>query len=308
MGIYNIHAGHCPQGKGASGAVGILKESVEDRLVKNEVIAQLRKAGHTVYDCTCDENTTANGCLRKIVAKCNAHKVALDVSIHLNAGGGHGTEVWCYDGKTKEIAAKICANIAKTLGITNRGVKYSQSLYVLRKTKSPALLVECCFVDSESDAKAWNAVKCGKAIAEGIMGTAVSGTITTGQTSPAAPGKPKPAVPSSKLTVDGYWGKNTTKRLQQIFGTAADGMVSNQFRAYQSVNPGLDSGWEWQSSPSGYSPLIKAIQKKVGVTQDGHIGPKTIRAIQRWMGTTQDGCFSRKSPCIKKLQEWCNNQ
>lgn len=24
---YNVHAGHCPQGQGASGAVGILQES-----------------------------------------------------------------------------------------------------------------------------------------------------------------------------------------------------------------------------------------------------------------------------------------
>lgn len=36
MGTYNVHAGHCPQGKGASGAVGILQESVEDRIVKTK--------------------------------------------------------------------------------------------------------------------------------------------------------------------------------------------------------------------------------------------------------------------------------
>ena len=47
---YNVHAGHCPQGQGASGAVGILQESVEDRAVKNEVIRLLRAEGHTVYD------------------------------------------------------------------------------------------------------------------------------------------------------------------------------------------------------------------------------------------------------------------
>lgn len=29
MAKFNIHAGHCPDGKGASGAVGILKESTE---------------------------------------------------------------------------------------------------------------------------------------------------------------------------------------------------------------------------------------------------------------------------------------
>ena len=69
MGTYNVHAGHCPQGKGASGAVGILQESVEDRIVKNEVIRLLRAEGNTVYDCTCDENTTKTGCLNKIIAK-----------------------------------------------------------------------------------------------------------------------------------------------------------------------------------------------------------------------------------------------
>ena len=110
------------------------------------------------------------------------------------------------------------------------------------------------------------------------------------------------------LKVDGYWGTSTTKRLQQIFKTTVDGKVSNQFSCYKTQNPGLDSGWEWESNPSGYSPLIKAIQKKVGATQDGHIGPNTIKLIQKWMGTTQDGCFSAGSPCIKKLQQWCNNQ
>lgn len=115
--------------------------------------------------------------------------------------------------------------------------------------------------------------------------------------------------PSKKtITVDGYWGSNTTRRLQEIFGTTVDGKVSNQYKVYKSDNPGLDSGWEWKDNPSGSSPLIKAIQKKVGVTKDGHIGPKTIKAIQKWMGTTEDGKFSGPSPCIKKLQQWCNKQ
>lgn len=113
---------------------------------------------------------------------------------------------------------------------------------------------------------------------------------------------------AGKLTVDGWWGPKTTRRLQQIFGTTVDGVVSNQFSCYKAQNPGLDSGWEWESNPSGYSPLIKAIQKKVGATQDGHIGPKTIKAIQKWLGCTQDGVFSGPSPCIKKLQQWINKQ
>ena len=128
MGTYNVHAGHCPQGQGASGAVGILQESVEDRIVKNEVIRLLRAEGNTVYDCTCDENTTASGCLSKVVAKCNQHSVDLDISIHLNSGrndyGGDGStggvEVWNYDTGTQEISNRICEAIAAELGIHNR--------------------------------------------------------------------------------------------------------------------------------------------------------------------------------------------
>lgn len=120
--------------------------------------------------------------------------------------------------------------------------------------------------------------------------------------------KPSTSTPKTTLKVDGYWGTSTTKRLQQIFKTTVDGKVSNQFSTYKSQNPGLDSGWEWEKNPTGNSPLIKAIQKKVGATQDGHIGPDTIKKIQKWMGCTQDGVFSAKSPCIKKLQQWCNNQ
>ena len=174
---YNVHAGHCPQGQGASGAVGILQESVEDRAVKNEVIRLLRAEGHTVYDCTCDENTTKQGCLNKIVAKCNQHSVDLDISLHLNSGrndyGGDGStggvEVIIYDDTTKEVAERICANIATELGIRNRGVKYNKSLFVLKKTVSPAFLIECCFVDDADDAKAWDAKRCAKAIVEGVL-------------------------------------------------------------------------------------------------------------------------------------------
>lgn len=194
MAAYNVHAGHCPQGKGAFGAVGILKESVEDRLVKDEVIRLLQAEGHTAYDCTCEVNTTKDGCLQKIVAKCNQHSVALDVSIHLNSGRNDykgdkstgGTEVWNYDTRTKAISDRICANIAKELGIRNRGTKYDTDLYVLANTNSPALLVECCFVDDKDDADHWNAKKCAKAIVEGILNK----TISSGSSKPSAPAKP----------------------------------------------------------------------------------------------------------------------
>ena len=50
---------------------------------KNAVIAKLENLGHTVYDCTCDENTSQNGCLATIVGKCNSHNVDIIYSSYI---------------------------------------------------------------------------------------------------------------------------------------------------------------------------------------------------------------------------------
>lgn len=175
---FNVHGGHSLKCRGAS---GLLDEVNEDRAVKNKVIELLRNEGHTVYDCTDDNGKDQNSNLKAIVSKCNDHKVNLDVSIHLNAGGGTGTEVYVYSDKSKakDEAERIAKNISNTLGIRNRGVKVSKNLYVIRKTNSPALLVECCFVDNATDKAHWNADKCAKAIVEGILNKSVNEHVET---------------------------------------------------------------------------------------------------------------------------------
>lgn len=190
MGVYNVHGGH---NHIVPGAKGLLDETTEDRKVTARVISALRAAGHTVYDCTDDSGRTQGQNLANIVAKCNAHPVDLNISNHLNAGGGTGVEVWCYNEKTKDIADAICANVSAALGIPNRGVKYSKNLYVLRKTAGSAILVECCFVDNQNDASHWNADKCGDAIASAIAGKTVAGT-TSGGSAPTP--TPAPSGPS----------------------------------------------------------------------------------------------------------------
>ena len=124
MGVYNVHGGH---NFIVPGAKGHLDETTEDRKVTARVISALRAAGHTVYDCTDDSGRTQGQNLANIVAKCNAHPVDLNISNHLNAGGGTGVEVWCYNEKTKDIAAAICASVSTALEIPNRGVKYSKN-------------------------------------------------------------------------------------------------------------------------------------------------------------------------------------
>ena len=221
MATYNVHGGHSLSCRGAA---KYLDEVNEDRIVKNKVIQYLRSAGHTVYDCTDDYGTTVNGNLAAIVQKCNAHNVDLDISIHLNAGGGTGCEVWNYDSRTKVVSDRICANISSALGIRNRGTKYEPELYVLRNSNALALLVECCFVDNMTDKNAWNAEKCAKAIAEGILNKSIS---------------------TSSSSNSGTASKPSTSNLYRIRKSWSD--AKSQVGAYASLDNAK------KSCPSGYN-------------------------------------------------------
>lgn len=175
----NVHAGHNPDGKIACGAIGLIKESTEARKVKDEVIRLLKADGHIVYDCTCDNGTSQSNVLTNIVSKCNSNKVDVDVSIHFNSGAGDhkgngqttGTEVFLYSAssKAKETAERVAKEIA-ALGFRNRGIKYSTSLYFLRTTFAPAMLIECCFVDDPDDVARYDYQSMARTIAKGIVG------------------------------------------------------------------------------------------------------------------------------------------
>ena len=183
----NVSAGHNPDGKIACGAVGLLKESTEARRVTNEVVRLLKEQGHTVYNCTCDNGTSQSDVLKKIVAKCNQHSVDLDVSIHFNAGASAqkkdgkttGIEVLVYREDSKSVAAaQRVAKQISALGFKNRGIKIRDGLYFLRNTKSPAMLIECCFVDDGDDAALYDYKKMAAAIVQGITGVKVNDTKT----------------------------------------------------------------------------------------------------------------------------------
>ena len=175
----NVHAGHNPDGKVACGACGFIKESTEARKVKNQVIKLLREKGHTVYDCTCSNGKSQSDVLQQIVTKCNKHKVDLDISIHFNAGASDkrgngkttGTEVLIYSesSKAKQYARRTAKAIAD-LGFKNRGVKVRDNLYFLKRTNSPAMLIECCFVDDKDDVKLYDYKEMAAAIVDGILG------------------------------------------------------------------------------------------------------------------------------------------
>lgn len=170
-----INCGHTVSGQPGCGAVGFINESEETRVVGKALINQLKSMGHTVVDCTNDYATSTNANLNKICEMANAQKLDIFVSIHFNAGGGKGTEVYTYGGVQHPEAVAICEKM-NDIGFVNRKVKDGSSLAVVRKTKAKALLVEVCFVDTQSDVNLYkaNVSKIVTAIAEGITGEKVS--------------------------------------------------------------------------------------------------------------------------------------
>lgn len=113
----------------------------------------------------------------------------------------------------------------------------------------------------------------------------------------------------TQIDVDGQWGPATTRALQAYFGTPVDGIVSQQYKAYQASNPGLlSSSWEWVTNPYKSSNVIIALQNKLGVDADSFIGPSTIRALQSYLGCGVDGRLDNPSPCIRALQSRLNSK
>lgn len=109
-----------------------------------------------------------------------------------------------------------------------------------------------------------------------------------------------------KLKIDGFWGKATTRKFQQVLKTPVDGIVSSQERAWKNDNPGLTTGWDWDTVKPNGSILISTMQARLDVVRDGVLGPNSIRAFQRRMDTPVDGLFSEQSKAIMALQRRLN--
>lgn len=80
------------------------------------------------------------------------------ISIHCNGStnpNGNGTEAYVYSEDTQAyyLAQDIVDSISNRMGTQNRGVFARPSLYVLRRTNMPSVLVELAFVSNYEDAQ-----------------------------------------------------------------------------------------------------------------------------------------------------------
>ena len=168
-----IDMGHTPTSPGAH---GYLDELDCDRAAGERIIAELERRGHTVYNSTPPDYMAYPDEINYRCSYANSlNNIDLFCSLHLNAGGGSGTEVLYSAGDStgRSYAAQISANVAQALDITDRGAKSNDWVGVIRNTRHTAVLIEFCFVDSWSDAEAWHACPWGDlvgAVCDGIEG------------------------------------------------------------------------------------------------------------------------------------------
>lgn len=139
----------------------------------------------------------------------------------------------------------------------------------------------------------------------------VGGSSQTTTSKPTTTQKPSSSTSTSsksnKISVDGEWGKATTRAAQRVFSTTVDGIVSRQIAKYKKYMPNcLTSSWQFKESGyHGGSELIKAIQKWCGAEQDGLVGPSTIKKFQRKLGVKADGYIGGQT--VTAFQKYLNS-
>lgn len=165
-----IQAGHTLSGSG-TGSIGHINESVENRRVVDSTVKWLKLGGATVYREDVDKS---NDYLNAQTNVANKYKTDVAVQIHFNSSSSpnaHGTETYYKTNNGKVYSDRVNKKLSTLF--YNRGSKiHSKNLHWLRATKSPAILIETCFVSSKADTDLYkaNVDKIGKLIAEGILG------------------------------------------------------------------------------------------------------------------------------------------
>lgn len=156
-----IDQGHNPEGvnAGAEGfgyreqdinyAVGIY---LRDILLEDGRF-EVRNSRNTPEESLGTSNTTS---LAARVRGANEWGADYFISIHCNASenpAANGTEVYVYRQGTAaaELARQVLEAIVARLGTKNNGVRVNPSLYVLRRTRMPAILVELAYITNEND-------------------------------------------------------------------------------------------------------------------------------------------------------------
>lgn len=102
--------------------------------------------------------TSNSASLQTRVNMANSWPADYFISIHCNSNPNpaiNGTEVYVYRENTQSfwLAQHVLNSIVAQVGTRDNGVRVNSSLYVLRRTKMPAILVELAYLSNPADAE-----------------------------------------------------------------------------------------------------------------------------------------------------------
>ncbi len=171
-----LDAGHgltTPGKQTMKGSKGVIKEWEMNNRVCNFVEEYLTPYDVKIYR-TDDESGKTDVPRTTRVKQCNQYNPHLFISIHHNAGGGTGTEVYWHPKGTsedKKIANLLAPKLADKTGMRNRGVK-TEAWDVLT-CRATAILVEGGFMDTQSDYDIITSEQGQRAYAQAVVETVI---------------------------------------------------------------------------------------------------------------------------------------
>ena len=223
--------------------------------------------------------TDCDSSINSKVAASNAFKADVCMDIHINAGGGDGSEV--YYSHVSPNGKKLAQSIVDaTLAIrqNTRGIKTrvdddgTDYFGMIRMTDAPAVLVECAFIDNATDIQIINTEAkrkvFGYAIADGV---AKYLGVKMPTAKPTTPSKPTTATVKIEAPNLKDYLKEGDRNLavysykQQLALLKKKGIIAQ----------GVDNN---NIFGAGTKTATKQVQLAAGITVDGLAGPQTIRA------------------------------
>ena len=227
--------------------------------------------------------TDCDSSINSKVTASNAFKADVCMDIHINAGGGDGSEVYYshVSAPGKKLAQSI---VDATLAIrqNTRGIKTrvdddgTDYFGMIRMTDAPAVLVECAFIDNATDIQIINTEAkrkvFGYAIADGVakyLGVKMPST-----SKPATPSKPsKPTTAAVKIEAPDL--KDYLKEGDKNLAVYSYKQLLALLKKKGIIAQGVDNN---EIFGAGTRTATKQVQLAAGITIDGLAGPQTIRA------------------------------
>lgn len=285
-----ISSGHSINCQGASDILNEVDEAIKVVNRVCEIISENGRECFKYHDTASKSNTN----LSNIVNFHNKYKDGVDVSVHFNCVDGRraegiGVEVLYYN-STKNLATEMAKNISKASGLINRGAKQRTGLYFLKNTNKPSILIEVCFVNSETDVKLYkdNFEAICRAISETLIGASVKQTeIVSEVKKEEAVFNGDPWVRKlqkecnkqgfSNQVVDGIAGKNTLNGLPTL-QQGAKGNITKLLQEKLTQIGYSTNGADGIFGNYTRTAVIK-YQKAKGLITDGIVGKETWRSL-----------------------------